>query len=96
MNVDLVAVAVPVRSAVHAPHGSSNPPAGIRIENSTAVPDNVPDTEPRPRAPELSSIIVNVPENEEPDCVTCNAMVPGPDESVAVPVHEPLRLISEG
>jgi len=96
-NADAVAVAVPVRSAVQAAHGSSKPPAGIVIANATFVPDIVPDTEPRPDAPELVSIIVTVPENAEPDWVSCHTVVPGPDESDAAPLHEPERLIgSEG
>jgi len=96
LNEDEVTVAVPVRVAVHAAHGSSNPPAGMVIENAAVVRDSVPDTDPRPCAPELSSVIVNVPLNELPDCVTSQVMLPGPEESVAVPDHVPARLIGDG
>lgn len=76
----------------HDVYGASKPPAGTDSENCTDDPDTVPDTVPRPDAPVLLSVIVNDPENDEPDCVICHVIVPGPEESVAVPVHVPLTL----
>jgi hypothetical protein len=36
--------------------------------------------------------MVNEPENDEPACVICHVIVPGPDESDASPLHEPVVL----
>ena len=58
----------------------------------TLEPDTVPDTVPVPFVPVLLSVIVNAPEKEVPDCVSAHVISPGPDESVAVPDHEPLTL----
>ena len=62
------------------------------------VPDTVPDTVPRPAAFVPESFIVNTPENELPDCVSCHVIVPGPDESEADPLQVPLTLagVAEG
>jgi hypothetical protein len=38
------------------------------------------------------SVTVIEPENEAPLCVICHVIVPGPEESDAVPVHVPVRL----
>jgi hypothetical protein len=76
----------------HEVYGASKPPAGTDSENCTDDPDTVPDTVPRPEAPVLLSVIVNDPENDEPDCVICHVIVPGPEESVAVPVQVPFTL----
>jgi hypothetical protein len=43
----------------------------------------------------LLSVIVNDPENDDPDWVSCHVMVPGPDESLAVPDHVPLMLAGD-
>jgi hypothetical protein len=60
------------------------------------APDTVPDTVPRPVTVAFLSlsVIVNVrvPENDDPDCVTCHVMSPGPDESDAAPVQLPVML----
>jgi hypothetical protein len=44
----------------------------------------------------LLSVIVNDPENEEPDCVSCQVIVPGPEESLAFPVQVPVTLAGDG
>lgn len=43
----------------------------------------------------LLSVIVNDPENDDPDWVSCHVIVPGPDESLAVPDHVPLMLAGD-
>ena len=43
----------------------------------------------------LLSVIVNDPEKDDPDWVICHVIVPGPEESVAVPAHVPLTLAGE-
>lgn len=83
------AIAVPETVALQAPYGASNPPAGTAIENCTDVPVRVPLTVPRPVAPVSVSVITSEPENDAPDCVNCQVIWPGPDESLAVPVHVP-------
>jgi hypothetical protein len=52
----------------------------------------VPETDPRPVTFVAESLIVRLPEKEVPDCVICQVIVPGPDESDAEPVHVPLTL----
>lgn len=52
----------------------------------------MPDTVPLPFAFEAVSVIVIAPENDDPDCVICHRIVPGPDESDAFPAQVPLRL----
>jgi hypothetical protein len=37
----------------------------------------------------LLSVIVNEPEKDDPDCVICHVIVPGPDESEALPLQVP-------
>ena len=92
----LVPVPVPVADVVHDAYGGSNPPAGTDSENCSADPEIVPDTVPRPptEAPVamLVAVIVMVPENDEPDCVSTQAIVPEPDESDAVPDQVPAML----
>jgi hypothetical protein len=56
------------------------------------LPDTVPDTVPVPFAPLPLSVIDIVPENDVPDWVSAHVIRPGPDESVAVPDHNPLTL----
>jgi hypothetical protein len=43
----------------------------------------------------LLSVIVNDPENDDPDWVSCHVIVPGPEESLAVPDHVPLTLAGD-
>jgi hypothetical protein len=89
--------AVPLPETVdeHAVYGASNPPAGTESENCTDDPETVPDMVPRPATLVLLSVSVNDPENDEPDCVICHVIVPGPEESVALPVQVPFRLAGE-
>ena len=57
------------------------------------APDTVPDAVPRPVTVVFVVVLrvsVNVPENDEPDCVICHVIWPGPDESDAEPVHVPV------
>ena len=86
------AVPVPDTEVEQDSYGASNPPTGTAIENCIVDPETVPDTVPRPVTFIVGSAIVNVPENDEPDWVICQRIVPDPDESDAVPVHAPLRL----
>lgn len=62
------------------------------------LPDAVPETVPDPLVPVLLSVIVIVPENDVDDCVRTQVIRPAPDESVAVPDHEPptLAVVEEG
>jgi hypothetical protein len=41
------------------------------------------------------SFIVNVPENDDPDCVSVQVIAPGPEESDAEPLHVPLTLAGD-
>ena len=68
------------------------------MENVMLLPDAVPETVPDPRVPVLLSVIVIVPENDVDDCVSTHVIRPAPDESVAVPDHEPptLAVVDEG
>jgi hypothetical protein len=84
------AVASPDTVAVQAAYGTSKPPAAMEIVNRIDDPDTVPESDPRPFAPLLVSVIVTVPEMAASDCVTCHAICPGPDESDAVPCQAPL------
>lgn len=77
---------------MHDANGLSNPPAGIAIEKRIDEPDTVPETDPRPVIPVAVSVIVTVPANDVSACVSCQDIGPPPDESVAEPVHVPLRL----
>ena len=43
----------------------------------------------------LLSVIVKDPENDDPDWVSCHVIVPGPEESVAVPDHVPFTLAGD-
>jgi hypothetical protein len=43
----------------------------------------------------LLSVIVNDPENDDPDWVSCHVIVPGPEESLAVPDHVPFTLAGD-
>ncbi len=90
------ATAVPETVVLQVSYGLSNPPAGTDSENSNAVPEMVPVTVPRPVAPVPVSDIWNEPENDAPDWVNCQAICPGPDESLAVPVHPPETLAGFG
>ena len=81
----------PETVAVHDANGLSNPPAGTAIEKRIDAPDRVPDTDPRPLMPVAVSVIVAVPENDVSDCESCHDIGPAPVESVAEPLHVPLR-----
>ena len=91
IDVDEV-VPLPETVDEHDVYGAPNPPAGIDNENCSDVPETVPETVPRPETFVLVSVIVNDPENDEPDWVICHVIVPGPEESVALPLHVPLIL----
>jgi hypothetical protein len=56
----------PETSAVQDANGLSNPPVGMPIEKRIAEPDTEPDIDPRPLMLLPVSIIVSVPENEDP------------------------------
>src|SRR5262245_36792786 len=89
------AVPLPETDAEHDVYGASNPPVGTDNENCTEDPDTVPETVPRPVRFVLLSVIVSDPENDEPDCVICHVMVPGPEESDAVPDHLPFKSVGD-
>lgn len=72
------------------------PPTGTVSEKLTVDPESVPETEPLPVVPLPLSVIVSVPENELPFCVTCQAIVPGPEESDAFPFQLPAMLAGDG
>ncbi len=90
------AIPVPETVELQVSYGLSNPPVGTDIENCTAVPETVPVTVPRPVAPVPVSDIAREPENDAPDCVNCQVICPGPDESLAVPVHPPATFAGFG
>jgi hypothetical protein len=90
--VDEDVVPLPETVAEHPAYGASNPPVGTESENCSDDPETVPETVPRPVTFVLPSVIVNDPENDDPDWVSCHVIVPGPEESLAVPDHVPLML----
>ena len=94
IEVDVV-VPLPETLDEHAVYGASNPPLGTDNENCSDDPETVPDTVPRPVTFVLPSVIVNDPENDEPDCVICHVIVPGPEESVAVPDQVPFTFAGD-
>jgi hypothetical protein len=94
MDVEDV-VPVPETVDEHPAYGASNPPVGTESENCSDDPETVPETVPRPVTLLLLSVIVSDPENDDPDCVICHVIVPGPEESEAVPVQVPLTLAGE-
>ena len=59
------------------------------IVSRMALPVSVPARAPRPVIDVPVTLMVTVPDTLLPDCVTCIVIEPGPDESVAVPLHEP-------
>ena len=59
----------------------------------SVVPDTVPDREPAPLAPLLTSASDTVPEKLLPDWVTVHDISPGPEESTAVPAQLPAMLV---
>ena len=75
--------------ALQLANGASNPPAEIVIISLMAEPDSVPVSVPRPVVELSVTVIVTVPERFVLDCVTCIVIEPGPDESFAVPRHDP-------
>jgi len=91
-------VPCPEAVAEQAAYAPSKPPAGTDIEKVMVVPDTVPDTAPVPFVPLLLSVSVIVPENDAADCESVHVIRPAPDESVAVPDHDPLMLtlVDEG
>ena len=82
----------PVTLAVHAPYGASNPPAGTAIVRRIVEPDTVPVNVPRPVIDVPVTVMVTVPDRSVPVWVTCIVTSPGPEESDAVPFHDPPRL----
>ena len=56
------------------------------------MPDTVPRAVTIVRVSAVVSVIVNVPENDESDCVISHVIWPGPDASDADPLQEPLTL----
>jgi hypothetical protein len=83
------AVPLPEAIAEQPANGPSKPPVGTVNVNCSDVPDMVPETDPRPVTFVVRSVIVSDPENDESDCVSCQVMVPGPVESLALPLHVP-------
>ena len=84
--------AEPVALAVQDENEPPAPPAGTASVKLRLLPDTVPDTVPVAVVPVPLSVSVSVPENDVPDCVSAHVIWPGPDESDAVPDHEPLTL----
>jgi len=80
---------LPDTVAEHEPYGASKPPTGTDKENVIDDPDTVPDTLPRPVTFVLASVMVIEPENDDPDWVICQVIVPGPEESDALPLQVP-------
>ena len=85
-------LALPEADAVQFAPDPVAPPAGTDSEKVTLLPDTVPDTVPVAFVPSLLSVSDRVPENEVPDWVSTHVMSPEPEESVAVPDHEPVTL----
>jgi hypothetical protein len=83
-------LALPSTLAEHVLYGLSNPPASTETVNCSDDPATVPEIVPRPVTFVDVSVIVIVPDTEVPDCVTCHVICPGPDESLAEPVHVPV------
>src|SRR5262245_57746808 len=61
----------------------------MEIVSWIVAPFSVPVSAPRPVVGTPVTPIVTVPERSFPVCVTWRVIEPGPDESVAVPFHEP-------
>jgi hypothetical protein len=80
---------LPVMPAVQAPYCPLKPPVPIVMVKVIEEPETAPVTVPLPVVPVLPSVRVTVPLKFVPDCVTCHATVPGPEESLALPDHEP-------
>jgi hypothetical protein len=83
--------AVPEALAVHDAYVPPNPPAGMASENEIEEPDALPETVPVPVILAVVSVMLSVPENVVPLCVSCQVICPGPLESIAVPLHFPAR-----
>ena len=73
----------------------SAPPCGTASENVMLLPDTDPDTVPVAFVPVLLSVIDSVPENDVPDWLRDHVIKPEPDESVAVPDHDPVTLAGD-
>ena len=92
---------VPVASAwtctvsvtdVLAPAASEVPRVHVTVCPAAAHDQPVPAADTKSSAAGRVSVSVSVPENDVPDCVSAHVIWPGPDESDAVPDHEPLTL----
>ena len=83
-------VAFPETFAEHVLYGLSNPPASTETVNCSDDPDTVPEIVPLPVTFVDVSVMDIVPDTDVPDCVTCHVIWPGPDESLAEPVHVPV------
>jgi hypothetical protein len=89
-----VAVAVPFTEAVQLL--PSKPPAGMVSEYCNELPVNVPEIVPCATLFPVVSVTAAVPDTAVPLWVNCHVMRPGPDESLALPVHVPVRLSDAG
>jgi hypothetical protein len=74
----------------------SAPPCGTASEKVMLLPDTDPDTVPVAFVPVLLSVIESVPENDVPDWFRVHVIKPEPDESVAVPDHDPVTFAGDG
>jgi len=83
---------VPEAEAEQLVKDPSAPPAGTASAKETLDPDSVPDTVPDAFVPVPLSVRLSVPEKALPDCVMDHDISPDPDESVAVPDHDPLTV----
>lgn len=92
VRVEPDTVPCPDTLAEQAVNRPSKPPTGMAIEKRTVEPVTSPDNEPRPVTPLLASTMDAEPVTADPDCVICHVMRPGPDESLAVPLHVPVTV----
>jgi len=63
----------------------------IFIVKVSVAPDSVPEIVPFPGTPPRISVPVTVPRMVFPVCVRRHVILPGPEESDALPDHVPLR-----
>lgn len=84
-------VTCPDTLAAHDAYGLSNPPTGTAAEKLAVEPFTSPESVPRPVTPVAVSVSDSEPVRDRPVWETCHDMRPGPDESLAVPVHAPDR-----
>jgi hypothetical protein len=93
---DAEACASPETSLLQDSYGLSKLPAGMAMLKCRLALVSVPETDPRPVLLVAVSVIVNVPDTDEPVCVTLHVMDPGPVESDAAPLQVPVRFNSAG